>query len=318
MQLSSRAFVLFASPALLAACAAAAVGPPVRRRGSASVTTGNTGSSTRCGGARPQIDAGSLRRPAMSRRCEVHVDGGLRTEWIDELDAAGGLACRNAGRSVAAALHPAAALVAFPLEQGKVWRQTVRRSLRHRAARPVLIDGDVQGRTPVAVPAGSFDAVQIYRYCSSTTRSPGGRDHPPRSALVRTRSQRTSCANARSAIFRARRQRRDGGRHRTDDDGVGVVPSRTRVAHGVRAGQRLGAFRGRAAARSSPSARLIQRVEVQPGRAAREQAVAQSSRDDVEAERADRRACRRRSFRACAGSSAESRRRTRRRSARAW
>ena len=59
---------------------------------------------------------------------------------------------------------PAAALVAFPLEQGKAWRQTVP-TFRSDIELPdqILIYGDVQGRTPVAVPAGSFDAVQIYR-----------------------------------------------------------------------------------------------------------------------------------------------------------
>jgi hypothetical protein len=60
--------------------------------------------------------------------------------------------------------EPAAAILAFPLEQGKTWRQTVP-TFRSDIQLPdaILIYGEVQGRGPVTVPAGSFDAVRIYR-----------------------------------------------------------------------------------------------------------------------------------------------------------
>jgi hypothetical protein len=59
---------------------------------------------------------------------------------------------------------PAVALFSFPLEQGKTWRQTVP-TFRTDIELPdqIQLYGKVQGRAPVTVPAGSFDAVQIYR-----------------------------------------------------------------------------------------------------------------------------------------------------------
>lgn len=166
MRLIPRTFVLLAAVALLAACAAAPVGPPVpaprfvigdhwqyrvidnMRRGTVS-----------------QIDAEVVAMAGnVATLRVVHVDGALRSEWIDELDAAGGLRAGMLGGPSPQRFTPAAALVAFPLEQGKVWRQTVptfRSDIE--LADEILIYGDVQGRTPVAVPAGSFDAVQIYR-----------------------------------------------------------------------------------------------------------------------------------------------------------
>ena len=101
-----------------------------------------------------------------------------------------------------------------------------------------------------------------------------------------------------------------------DDDSGGADPhaerragarSRSRPAPSASgAAARAGMRSAAAATRSEPQPlpdrrgqrRLIQRVEVQPRRAAREQAVAELG-DHVEPERADRRRRRRRSFRAC-------------------
>ncbi|MEP6996620.1 MAG: hypothetical protein ABI900_03175 [Betaproteobacteria bacterium] len=163
---SGRALFSLAALAVLAACAAAPVGPPV---------------------APPQFIVGdhwqyrmidNMRRGAVSQIdaeivalagnvATLHVvrtDDGVRSEWTDELDAAGGLRAGMLGGPSPRRFTPAAALLSFPLEQGKTWRQTVptfRTDIEQRDE--ILIYGSVQGRTPIAVPAGSFDAVQIYR-----------------------------------------------------------------------------------------------------------------------------------------------------------
>jgi len=52
----------------------------------------------------------------------------------------------------------------FPLEQGKTWRQTVN-TIGPDTQLPaqILTFGRVQGLRPVTVPAGTFDAIYIYR-----------------------------------------------------------------------------------------------------------------------------------------------------------
>lgn len=94
----------------------------------------------------------------------VLVDGGARSQWTDEIDATGALQAGMLNSPQVQRFAPAAQLLAFPLEQGKIWRQTVP---THRAdiqlPDQILIYGNVQGRAPVEVPAGRFDAVQIYR-----------------------------------------------------------------------------------------------------------------------------------------------------------
>lgn len=161
-----RTLSLFTPLALLAACAAAPVGPPVApprfavgdhwqyrvidnmRRGTVS-----------------QIDAEVVALSGdIATLHVVKVDGGARSEWTDEIDAGGGLRAGMLGEAPARRFAPAAALLAFPLEQGKSWRQSVP-TFRADIQLPdqILIYGDVQGRAAVAVPAGEFDAVQIYR-----------------------------------------------------------------------------------------------------------------------------------------------------------
>jgi len=93
----------------------------------------------------------------------VKLDGGTRSEWTDEIEGGGGLRAGMLDDSPRR-FTPAAALLAFPLEQGKSWRQVVP-TFRRDIQLPdqILIYGDVQGRAPVTAPAGSFDAIQIYR-----------------------------------------------------------------------------------------------------------------------------------------------------------
>jgi hypothetical protein len=88
----------------------------------------------------------------------------MRSEWTDEIEGGGSLRAGMLDDSAPRRFTPAAALLAFPLEQGKTWRQVVP-TFRRDIELPdqILIYGDVQGRAPVTAPAGSFDAIQIYR-----------------------------------------------------------------------------------------------------------------------------------------------------------
>jgi hypothetical protein len=94
----------------------------------------------------------------------VLVDGGARSQWTDELDAIGGLRAGMLNGPQVRRFTPAVQLLAFPLEQGQTWRQTVP-TMRADIQLPdqILIYGNVQGRAAMEVPAGRFDAVQIYR-----------------------------------------------------------------------------------------------------------------------------------------------------------
>ncbi|HKW80645.1 MAG TPA: hypothetical protein VJQ49_06530 [Casimicrobiaceae bacterium] len=94
----------------------------------------------------------------------VHTEEGQRSAWTDRIDAQGGLHAGVLGSAAPRRFAPPAALLSFPLAQGRTWRQSVP-TFRSDIDLPdeILIYGDVQGRAPVAVPAGEFDAVQIYR-----------------------------------------------------------------------------------------------------------------------------------------------------------
>ena len=174
MRLFPRALVLIAPLALLTACATAPVGPPVApprfivgdhwqyrvidnmRRGAVS-----------------QIDAEvvALAGDIATLRV-VKLDGGVRSEWTDEIEGGGGLRAGMLDDS-ARRFTPAAALLAFPLEQGKTWRQvlpTFRRDIQ--LPDQILIYGDVQGRAAVTVPAGNFDTVRLYRVLELDDRQP--------------------------------------------------------------------------------------------------------------------------------------------------
>jgi len=75
-------------------------------------------------------------------------------EWRAGIFAAGG------GTRFAPSLQA----MAFPLEQGKVWRQVIPTSRADLGTRDeILVYGSVRGRAQVTTPAGAYDAVYIYR-----------------------------------------------------------------------------------------------------------------------------------------------------------
>ena len=166
MRLFSRALLLIALLALLAACATAPVGPPVA---SPRFAVGDHWQyrviDNMRRGAISQIDAEVVALAGdVATLHVVKLDGGMRSEWTDEMEGGGGLRAGMLDDSAPRRFTPAAALLAFPLEQGKTWRQVVP-TFRRDIQLPdqILIYGDVQGRAPVTAPAGSFDAIQIYR-----------------------------------------------------------------------------------------------------------------------------------------------------------
>jgi hypothetical protein len=156
-----------AAPALLAACASAPVGPPVA---APRLIVGDHWQyrviDNMRRGATSQLDAevvGVASDVATLKFVRVGDDG-RRFEWTDELDAGGGLRAGTLGDLGPRRFSPAASLFAFPLEQGKTWRQTVPTLRTDTGLRDaILVYGDVKGRAQVSVPAGNFDAVQIYR-----------------------------------------------------------------------------------------------------------------------------------------------------------
>jgi hypothetical protein len=166
MRLFSRVLLLIAPLALLAACATAPVGPPVA---SPRFAVGDHWQyrviDNMRRGAISQIDAEVIALAGdIATLHVVKLDGGTRSEWTDEIEGGGRLRAGMLDDSAPRRFTPAAALLAFPLEQGKILRQVVP-TFRRDIQLPdqILIYGDVQGRAPVTAPAGSFDAIQIYR-----------------------------------------------------------------------------------------------------------------------------------------------------------
>ena len=146
MRLFYRALVLIAPLALLAACATAPVGPPVA---SPRFVVGDHWQyrviDNMRRGAVSQIDAEvvALAGDVATLRI-VKLDGGMRSEWTDEIEGGGGLRAGMLDDSASRRFTPAAALLAFPLEQGKTWRQDrPDLSPRYPAARP---DPDLRRR----------------------------------------------------------------------------------------------------------------------------------------------------------------------------
>jgi hypothetical protein len=94
----------------------------------------------------------------------VYTNGEGRTERVEEVDAGGGLRVGAFGYGPVRVFSPAIKMSDFPLVGGKTWRQTVptvRQDLQLKDA--IAVFGQVQGRVPVTVPAGSFDTVAVYR-----------------------------------------------------------------------------------------------------------------------------------------------------------
>lgn len=94
----------------------------------------------------------------------VAVDGYGTSEKIQEIDADGGLRVGALRNDEVRRFSPSMKLIDFPIGQRGTWRQeigTFRRDLQLPDS--ISIYGQVQGRAPVTVPAGSYDAVAIYR-----------------------------------------------------------------------------------------------------------------------------------------------------------
>jgi len=116
-------------------------------------------------GALSQLDAeviavtGGIARIRFS-----HADASGRTEWIDEVDAAGGLVSGSLNHEASRPFNPPAQLLAFPLDKRKTWRQTINTVRADTGLKDqILIYGRVDGPAATTVPAGRFDAIYIFR-----------------------------------------------------------------------------------------------------------------------------------------------------------
>jgi hypothetical protein len=151
---------------ILSACASAPVGPPVD---APRLTVGDrwqyrvTDNLRR--GTVSQLDAEVIAVSGGSARIKVGLaDSNGRTEWIDEVDGRGGLRAGSLWRESPRPFNPPVQLLAFPLDGGKTWRQSI--DTLHPDTGildQILVYGKVDGRKPTSVPAGAFDAVYVYR-----------------------------------------------------------------------------------------------------------------------------------------------------------
>jgi len=94
----------------------------------------------------------------------AYDDGNGRTEWVDEIDGQGRLRSGMLWREGQRPFNPPVQLLAFPLNQGKTWRQTIDTLHPDTQLRDqILIYGTVAGRQATTVAAGAYDAVYVYR-----------------------------------------------------------------------------------------------------------------------------------------------------------
>ena len=112
-----------------------------------------------------QLDAEVIAVAGGSARIRVdYADASGRTEWIDEVDGRGGLSSGALWREPPRPFNPPAQLLAFPLGQGKTWRQVIDTLRKDTELKDqILIYGKVDGRSATTVPAGGYDAVHVYR-----------------------------------------------------------------------------------------------------------------------------------------------------------
>jgi hypothetical protein len=150
----------------VAGCASAPVGPPVD---APRFAVGDhwqyqiTDNLRR--GAVSQLDAEVIAVSGGSARIRLGLtDNSGRAEWIDELDGGGRLRVGSLWREPPRTFNPPAQLLAFPLDDGKTWRQSIDTMRADTELKDqILIYGKVDGRKAISVPAGSFDAVYVYR-----------------------------------------------------------------------------------------------------------------------------------------------------------
>ena len=116
-------------------------------------------------GVESQLDAEVIAVSGRSARIRLgYVDIGGRVEWIDEVDGAGGLRSGTLWREPPRPFNPPVQLLAFPLGQGKTWRQVIDTLRKDTELKDqILVYGKVDGRQATSVPAGGFDTVYVYR-----------------------------------------------------------------------------------------------------------------------------------------------------------
>jgi hypothetical protein len=125
----------------------------------------------------------------------VFVDSYGRSEQTEEIDADGGLRVGALRNDEVRRFSPSLKLLDFPIGQRGTWRQVVDTFRRDTQLKDdIRIYGEVQGRAPVTVPAGTYDAVAIYRivqldddefWRSKTTRRDSVRYAPEVKGVVR-------------------------------------------------------------------------------------------------------------------------------------
>ena len=190
---------LFAALAVLVLCACAAqplaenIAPPrfvVGDHWEYLVTDGlRRGATTRLDVQVVAINAG------VATMRMVSVDSYGRSEQTEEIDAEGGLRSGALRNAEVRRFSPSLKLLDFPIGQRSSWRQaidTFRSDIQLKSQ--IRVYGLVQGRAPVTVPAGSYDAVAIYRilqlddgqfWRSPTTRRDSVRYAPEVKGVVR-------------------------------------------------------------------------------------------------------------------------------------
>ena len=148
--------------------------------------TAGSGAGTAEGAAAPQLAAGdhweyrvtdNLRRGAVST-LEVDVvsvgatarvrfertDANGRSEWFAEVDRDGSLVSGALFREPPRAFAPPVQVLAFPLQKGKTWRETIDTLRMDTGLKDqILVYGRVGSPATVSVPAGRFDTVYVYR-----------------------------------------------------------------------------------------------------------------------------------------------------------
>src|SRR5437763_7152028 len=150
----------------VAGCASAPVGPPVE---APRLTVGDrwqyqiTDNLRR--GAVSQLDAEVIAVSGGSARVRFGLtDNSGRAEWDDEFDGSGRLRVGSLWRESPRPFNPPVQLLAFPLDDGKTWRQSIDTLHPDTELRDqILVYGKVGGRKSTSVPAGAFDTVYVYR-----------------------------------------------------------------------------------------------------------------------------------------------------------
>jgi hypothetical protein len=150
----------------LGACSSAPLGPPIN---APTLVVGDhwqyriTDNLRR--GAVSQLDAEVIAVSGPAARIRLAVtDNSGRSEWVDEIDGGGALRAGMLWREGTRPFNPPVQLLAFPLDDGKSWRQTI--DTLHPDTQmldQILVYGKVDGRRTANVPAGAYDAVYVYR-----------------------------------------------------------------------------------------------------------------------------------------------------------